>query len=125
MRILLDTHVFIWWVEDSNKLSKAARNIIANADEAYISSASIWEIAIKSKIGKIEVDMNALINTIKKGDFLELPVSVKHAAATLELPDIHNDPFDRILISQAITEPLRFISADKKLREYSNIIDII
>jgi PIN domain nuclease of toxin-antitoxin system len=125
MRLLLDTHVFLWWIREDKRLSKTSVNKIKEAEEVYMSSASIWEIAIKMRLGKISGDLNALIQEIYNSHFLELPVTNQHAATTLKLPDIHRDPFDRILIAQAISEPLVFLTADPKLEKYSELVEVI
>ena len=125
MRLLLDTHVFLWCVNDDRRLSKAARDLLDGAAEIYVSSASIWEAAIKSRLGKLEADVDALASAIAASGFLELPVSAKHAAAVARLPDFHGDPFDRLLIAQAISEPLRFLTADSVLRQYSDLVELV
>jgi PIN domain nuclease of toxin-antitoxin system len=125
MRILLDTHIYLWWLEDHPKLSTQARTLIADATEVYVSSASIWEASIKAGIGKLDVDVDALVAEIARSGFSELQVSARHAAAVRSLPDIHNDPFDRILIVQAICEPLRFLTHDGKLKGYSQLVEIV
>ncbi len=125
MRILLDTHIFLWAINDDPKLSKKARTLILEATETYISSASIWEAAIKIKIGKLDIKIDKLVGAIKDSGFLELPIAIAHAAAISSLPQIHRDPFDRILVAQAMSEPLRLISADKILRQYSDLVDLV
>lgn len=125
MRLLLDTHIFLWWVNGDKRLPKISLEKIKEADEVYLSSASIWEIAIKMGLGKISGNMNALVQEIHNSHFLELPVTSQHAAATLGLPDLHRDPFDRILIAQAISEPLVFLTADPKLKKYSELVEVI
>lgn len=125
MRLLLDTHIFLWWVKEDKKLPKIAIEKIKEAEEVYMSSASIWEIAIKMRLGKISADINDLIEEIHNSHFLELPVTSHHAATTLELPDIHRDPFDRILIAQAVSEPLVLLTADPKLKKYSELVELI
>jgi PIN domain nuclease of toxin-antitoxin system len=125
MRLLLDTHVYLWWLEDHPKLSARARRLITEASEVYVSSASIWEASIKAEIGKLEVDVDELVVQIEASGFLELPVSAVHAAAVKSLPAVHNDPFDRMLAAQAICEPLRLLSHDDKLRGYSELVEII
>ena len=112
MRILLDTHIYLWWLQDHPKLSKTARDRIVSASEVYVSSASIWEATIKTGIGKLEVDVQQLVTEIENSGFKELAISAKHAAGVARLPDIHRDPFDRILIAQALCEPLRLLTAD-------------
>ena len=125
MRLLLDTHVFLWCVKDDRLLTKSAREILAGATEVYVSSASIWEASIKAKLGKLDVDVDSLVSSIAESGFLELPVTAKHAAAVGRLPDVHSDPFDRMLIAQAICEPLRFLTADDLLGQYSDLVDLI
>jgi len=125
MRILLDTHIYLWWLQDSSSLSKAGREKIASATEVYVSSASMWEATIKAGIGKLDVDVYALIAEIANNGFLELPITVKHAAKVLALPDIHRDPFDRILIAQSLCEPLQFLTADALLSGYSDLVELI
>jgi PIN domain nuclease of toxin-antitoxin system len=90
-----------------------------------VSAASIWEIAIKSRLGKIEADPAALANSIEESGFEELPVTSKHAAAVAALPLYHTDPFDRLLLAQAFMEPLRLVTADGALAAYGGAIEII
>jgi len=122
VRILLDTHVYLWWLQDHPNLSAAARTKIVAATDVYVSSASIWEAAIKVGIGKLEVDIDQLVAEIDNSGFRELPVSARHAAMVTRLPDIHRDPFDRILVAQALCEPLRLLTADSILSGYSELI---
>jgi PIN domain nuclease of toxin-antitoxin system len=125
MRILLDTHIFLWRLSNDQKLSKNTKNIILAAKEVYVSSASIWEACIKIKIGKLEFQVEQLAEAITESGFLELPITAKHTVATSKFPDIHRDPFDRILIAQAICEPLQFLTADKLLESYTDLVKVI
>ena len=125
MRLLLDTHVFLWCVNDDKRLTKAARTLLSDAEAIFVSSASIWEAAIKAKLGKLDVDVDALVPAIVDSGFLELPVSAQHAAAVGRLPDLHRDPFDRLLIAQAMREPLRFLTADDMLKGYSDLVELV
>ena len=125
MRLLLDTHIFLWCVNDDRRLTKAARALLSGATEIYVSSGSIWEAVIKSKLGKLDVDIDALVSSIADSGFVELPVTAKHAAAVGKLPDVHGDPFDRLLIAQALSEPLRFLTADKLLCQYSDLVEFV
>jgi PIN domain nuclease of toxin-antitoxin system len=125
MRLLLDTHIYLWWLQDNRKLSKAGRAKIVAADEVFVSSASIWEASIKAGLGKLDVDIDALVAEIPKSGFTELPVSALHAARLMRLPNIHRDPFDRILIAQAMSEPLRFLTMDATLQSYSDLVEVI
>ncbi|ADG19993.1 PIN domain nuclease of toxin-antitoxin system [Paraburkholderia atlantica] len=122
MRLLLDTHVFLWAVTDDRKLTKAARKLILDASEVFVSSASIWEASIKAGLGKLEVDVNLLVSEIEASGFLELPVRAVHAALVRDLPDIHKDPFDRLLVAQALSEPLRLLSSDGHLSKYTDLV---
>lgn len=125
MRLLLDTHVFLWCVKDDKRLTKAARSLLADATEIYVSSASIWEAAIKVKIGRLDANIDDLVSAITDSGFRELSITAKHAATVCGLPDLHNDPFDRLLIAQAICEPLRFLTADGVLGQYSELVELI
>ena len=125
MRLLLDTHVFLWCVRDDRQLGKVARSTIANATEVYVSSASVWEATIKKALGKLDVDIDALVRAITGSGFIELPITARHAAAVARLPDVHHDPFDRILIAQALSEPLRFLTADSILKRYSDLVEVV
>jgi PIN domain nuclease of toxin-antitoxin system len=125
MRLLLDTHVFIWAVTASRRLRAATREYLAAAQVVYVSAASIWEIAIKSRLGKIDGDTLALVAAIEASGFLALPVTVEHAAAVAGLPKHHTDPFDRLLLAQAFTEPLRLVTADRALMAYGGAIELV
>jgi PIN domain nuclease of toxin-antitoxin system len=122
VNLLLDTHVFIWSVDDDPKLSAAAWSMIEEADAVYVSSASIWEATIKYQLGKLKVTPDRLIDAVAPSGFLELSISLRHAAAVARLPPIHRDPFDRLLLAQAISEPLYFLTADDKLPQYSELV---
>ncbi|WP_432262611.1 type II toxin-antitoxin system VapC family toxin [Cupriavidus sp. TMH.W2] len=122
MRLLLDTHVYLWSVMDDRKLTKAARKLILDADDVYVSSASIWEASIKAGLGKLDVDVNLLVSEIEASGFSELPVRAVHAAMVRDLPDIHRDPFDRILVAQALSEPLRLVTSDGHLSKYTDLV---
>lgn len=124
MRILLDTHIYLWWLQDHPKLSNACKAKIVAADDVFISSASIWEAAIKAGLGKLDVNIDMLVAEIANNGFTHLPVMASHAAQVVRLPDIHRDPFDRILIAQAIVEPMRFITADGILKNYSELVQV-
>ena len=125
MRVLLDTHLFLWAVDDSPKLTDAARAAIEGADEVYVSAASIWEAATKAGAGKLEVDAAELVAAVDSSGFLELYVTAEHAAFVAELPPHHRDPFDRLLIAQAMIEPLVFLTADHSLVQYSELVRLV
>ncbi len=125
MRVLLDTHIFLWAVAGSPSLKAGARRQIESAEAAYVSAASIWEIAIKARLGKIEADADELVAAIGQSGFIELPVRAAHAAGVARLPPLHNDPFDRLLVAQAMTEPLRLLTADPLLVQYSELVMLV
>lgn len=123
MRVLLDTQVFIWWLQDSSHLSTKARQKILEAKDVYVSSASILEASIKIGIGKLDVDVDLLVHEIYRNGFQELPITAIHAARVKHLPAIHDDPFDRILIAQALCEPLQLLTANSIFVGYSELIE--
>jgi PIN domain nuclease of toxin-antitoxin system len=125
MRLLIDTHVFIWAVTANRQLKARTRSFLASAEAVYVSAASIWEIAIKARLGKLEGDPEALARAIESSGFHELPVTARHAAAVAKLPMHHTDPFDRLLLAQAFTEPLRFVTADQTLAPYGGAVEVI
>jgi PIN domain nuclease of toxin-antitoxin system len=125
MRLLLDTHVFLWAVTGNRRLKPSAREFLSQADAVYVSAASIWEVAVKARLGKIEADAMSLSSAIESSGFHELPVSARHAAAVAQLPPHHTDPFDRLLLAQAFFEPLRFVTADGTLAAYGGAIELL
>lgn len=125
MRLLLDTHIFLWAIKNDRRLSKATRSKILNASDVFVSSASIWEAAIKAKLKKLDADMDQIVDAISESGFVELSITARHAATVCRLSDIHRDPFDRILIAQAISEPLTFITADTALKNYSDLVEVV
>jgi PIN domain nuclease of toxin-antitoxin system len=125
MRLLLDTHIFLWCIKNDRRLSKAARSKILSASDVFISSASIWEATIKVKLKKLDVNLDKMVEAIAESGFTELAITAQHAAAVARLPDIHRDPFDRLLIAQAIFEPLTFLTADAELKNYSDLVEVI
>ncbi|HGL6717716.1 type II toxin-antitoxin system VapC family toxin [Burkholderia contaminans] len=118
MRLLFDTHIFLWMVANNPRLSVRARRLIDSADEVFISSASIWEVAIKAGKGKLDVDVDRLVDKLKTSQYRELPVRAAHGAAVRHLPHHHGDPFDRLLVAQASYEPMVLITADGHLARY-------
>ncbi len=122
MRLLLDTQVYLWYLADSRKLPASARREIAGAEEVFVSAASIWEAAIKAGLGKLNAAADDLVAGIGASGFAELPVSARHAARVMTLPQHHRDPFDRLLVAQALHEPLHLLTADAALRRYSELV---
>ena len=118
MRLLLDTHIFLWWLADDPKLRSVARAALADPDSLiYVSAASLWEIAIKSALGKLAFEGDPLIEITGNG-FQELPITGRHALAAGQLPRHHDDPFDRMLAAQSRLENLVLVSEDAALKEY-------
>ncbi len=122
MHLLLDTHIFLWLAMDDRRLNVSARRLISDASQIFISSASIWEIAVKARLNKIGADPEDAVQEMKNCGFLELPVLARHAVAVARLPLLHRDPFDRLLIAQTIVEPMRFLTADAQLKAYSELV---
>ena len=122
MKYLLDTHIFIWWTLDHPKLSGSAKATISDTDNLiYVSSASTWEIAIKSSVGKLSLPESPEIFVRKQldmNDFNVLDITVGHSLGILELPMHHKDPFDRILIAQAKYEDMIIITEDPLIKQY-------
>jgi PIN domain nuclease of toxin-antitoxin system len=125
MRLLIDTHVFLWAVTGNRQLKVKVRRTLAEAEAVYVSAASLWEIAIKVRLGKLEGDPAQLADAIEASGFRELPVTARHAAAVAGLPMHHADPFDRLLLAQAFMEPLRLVTADGALAAYGGAVEII
>lgn len=122
MRLLIDTHIFLWAVAGSPFLKPSARRFIESAEQVFVSAASIWEIAIKARLGKMDADPDELVAAIESSGFSELPVRATHAAEVRRLALHHNDPFDHVLIAQAISEPLKLLTADAVMSRYGNFV---
>ena len=126
MNLLLDTHALLWLLEGNDNLSKIAKKEIQNPENtSFVSSVSLWEIAIKISIGKLNMksDFTTLPQMIWENGIEMLPIEFRHYAETLTLPFHHKDPFDRIIIAQAIQEKMPVISCDGNFPSYN--IDII
>ncbi len=119
MRCLLDTHVLLWWIEDNPKLKKRVRAIITDPDnEAVVSAATLWEAAIKRALGKLRFETPVLLDSLHQGGIRILPITAEHALAAGDLPRHHDDPFDRMLVAQAIAEGFTLITSDPWLQSY-------
>jgi len=123
VKVLLDTHTFLWWVGDDSRLSPRARKILSdNANETFFSAASGWEIAIKTAIGRLKISADNpaafVLEQVAVNGFEVLPIHLAHALKTYSLPNYHRDPFDRILIAQASLEGLGLLSADRRFNHY-------
>lgn len=126
MRILLDTHIFAWWQANDRKLPKAADPLILDPDnEIFVSAASIWEIAIKTALGQIQVNPSLLVDSINGSGFHELPINSHHAIESGKLPPHHRDPFDRMLVAQSRIEPMHLLTHDRQLTIYGNSVLVV
>ena len=117
MRLLLDTHVLLWWLMNDFALAALARSAISEAVRAYVSAATVWEIAIKQSSGKLDAPAD-LLRQLEHHRFEQLPISLNHAYAVGSLPRHHNDPFDRILVAQAAAEGLTIVTRDPRISQY-------
>lgn len=128
MHILLDTHVLLWSLAEPRRIGKAARAQIEDRDNLVMfSAASIWEIAIKAGLRRadFEIDPYQVLSEARDVGFVELSVSSTVAASVRDLPPYHQDPFDRLLVAQAISEPLLLFTADRKLQPYSELVRLV
>lgn len=117
MRLLLDTHVVLWWRQDSRRLGRAARDAIASAAIVYVSAASAWEVAIKAAIGRLELG-DPFETHVQEAGFEPLPITFAHAAEVARLPPHHADPFDRMLVAQARLDGLTVVTHDRSFLAY-------
>jgi PIN domain nuclease of toxin-antitoxin system len=119
VRLLLDTHVLLWWLRDDRRLKPPERRAIADPKAVvHVSAATVWEIAIKKGLGRLDVDAEALEREMERGAMVELPIRWRHARAVATLPRHHEDPFDRVLLAQARVEALVVVSYDPAFRPY-------
>ena len=123
MRILLDTHAFLWWIDDDSQLSGQARTVITDtANELFFSAASGWEIAIKTQIGKLRFPPNLeqfILKQIQVNSLTVLPMHLSHTLPVYTLPVLHRDPFDRILIAQSQIEAMPILTSDGLIGQYA------
>jgi len=130
MRLLLDTHVALWAIADDPRLPKTARDLIEDlANEVVVSAASVWEITIKHALARVSTDMpvsgSDALRYFRASGYTLLSVTAEHAAAVAELPPLHRDPFDRMLIAQALHEPLRVMTHETVLPRYGTSILLV
>ena len=119
MKVLLDTNVLLWWLADSPRLGTEARSLIADPDrEILVSVVSLWEVVIKTRIGKLQVDFGEMDEAIDNEGFRRLAIVSGHLKALLALPAHHRDPFDHLLMAQAIGEDAIFLTGDQQARAY-------
>ena len=124
MRVLLDTHLVLWALAAPERLPGAAHRLIERAD-VYVSAASIWEISIKASLGKLTADPREVLAALDPAGFLTLPISAEHATRVADLPPVHRDPFDRLLVAQARVEPMRLLTTDALLAGYGELVTVV
>jgi len=122
MKVVLDTHAFLWWITDDDRLSAHARSIIVNREnELYLSAATGWEIAIKAKLGRIHLPGRVdsfIAKQLELNDIFSLPIHMSHALNVYNLPNYHRDPFDRLIIAQAQLEKMSILTMDPQMARY-------
>ena len=124
MRVLLDTHLLLWALSSPEKLSKRARHRI-DSSEVFASAASIWEVSIKSALGKLKADPNEVLAGVEPAGFNDLPIVAGPAAKVVVVPPIHKDPFDRLLVAQARYEPMILLTDDDVLGGYGDFVEVV
>lgn len=125
MRLLLDTNVWLLYLQGSSRIDERARARIDAADAVFVSAASVWEVAIKAQLGKLRADAQQLLQISLACGYAELPIVSEHALRAAALPPLHSDPFDRLLVAQALTTPLRLLTTDSTLLGYSELVELI
>ena len=126
MNLLLDTRLMLWAMQGRASLPKAALPWLERADAVYVSAASLWEAAIKAALGKLDVDVASLEELLADAGFAQLPVRWTHAAQVALLPQgRHRDPFDRLLVAQAMSEPMHLLTCDALLRPYTDLVIVV
>jgi PIN domain nuclease of toxin-antitoxin system len=127
-RLLLDTHLLLWWLKDDPRLPVAVvERVQAPGAEVFVSQASLWEMAIKASIGRLQVDLPELERLVPLQGFRWLPIRNEHllAVAQLESGGVHRDPFDRLLVCQSRVEPMLLLTVDSQLRRYGATVIVI
>jgi PIN domain nuclease of toxin-antitoxin system len=124
VRVLLDTHLLLWALGSPLKLNAETRKLV-DTSEVYVSTASIWEISIKVALGKLKADVAEILAAVPAAGLSLLPISGEHAARVARLPALHKDPFDRMLVAQAVTEPMILLTNDKVLERYGELVQVV
>lgn len=125
MRVLLDTHILLWALTEDPRLSGKARKLIENATEVYISAATFWEMAIKVGLGKLSVSLDEIREYCLDSGFVELPITSEHAIAVKDLEHHHKDPFDRLIVAAAMSEPMKLLTADPQVAQYTSLAILV
>ena len=124
VRLLLDTELALWALADPSRFSPATRKRLEES-ELYLSCASLWEVAVKSELGKMYVSAHEVLHAAAPAGFSLLPITAEHVIKVFELPVIHHDPIDRMLVAQAYTEPMYLLTNDAVLRAYGPMINFV
>lgn len=123
MNLLLDTHILLWCLADDQRLTPGARDLIRDPENAvFVSAASVWEMAIKRALGRLEIDLARLDNSLEAMGFAQLAITTRHACGVSELPAHHNDPFDRMLVAQSIQDSMRLVTHDATVARYGTAL---
>jgi PIN domain nuclease of toxin-antitoxin system len=125
VKLLLDTHILLWVLMGARELGSNARAWIDGAEEVHVSSVSLWEASIKAMTGKLKADLDRLDEQLAANGFVQLPVTWTHVRQLRHLPMLHRDPFDRMLVAQAISEPLHLLTHDAALAAYSDLVTVV
>ena len=122
MRLLLDTNALLWALSNGPRIEPVRELLLADENDVFVSTVSWWEIAIKTRIGKLEASLPLLRTASRESGFLDLPLLGSHAEMLATIPRRHNDPFDHMLVAQAMSEPMRLITGDGMLAEYTSLV---
>jgi PIN domain nuclease of toxin-antitoxin system len=125
IHVLLDTNIVLWLAWDNPRVNQVKPMLLTQENKIFISVASWWEIATKVRSGKFKFDMKELFDYAQKHGFKELPLTSDCLKAYSELPNIHKDPFDHMLLAQALTYPMRLITGDSLLADYSSLVMVV
>ena len=125
MNLLPDAHIHLWWLIDSPALSQRAHQMIEDADQVFVSVVSFWEAGIKWRAGKLPVSPEVMAEGMTQNGLITLPVNLAHTLQLSQLPDHHRDPCDRMLVAQAMTEPMFLLTSDRALADYGDLVRLV
>lgn len=127
MKLLLDTHVMLWWMENHARITPEITSLVSGAEAVFFSRASLWEMSIKKSLGRLTIDLPRFCEMVPAEGFLWLDIRQEHLLTVAQLPalDDHRDPFDRLLVAQSLTEPLILLTADSVLARYGSTVRVV
>jgi len=125
MQFLLDTNIVLWLAEDKPRIDQIKPLLLTTESQVFVSVVCWWEIAIKVRACKLAVDLEQIRSYAEEHSFLELPITGEYMKTYMELPTLHKDPFDHMLLAQAISSPMRLITGDSFLAEYSSLVMVV